>query len=282
MASNFQILPTPSQEEFMFSVRVADTKVRQNLFLSTGKQLTSAVTANANGTSPTTYAEFSWAVNHEKIQVDTAFYSYVYLKCDKPDADHMNFYFGKPKTAEQRNTPFQKFWDTRQYTWPAVLEDLYAVQTNKFPQTSSNGVTTFTASSIFPRYKYRPSVPYNSLILVEQFLSTFPWPSSDLIHEQPVPTDINGSYIGVNMEFPRCLHDKMVFQEKVPAAVIIYGVGSVTPPPSRYPNGQIFPATNFTDWAEFFIEDRQQSVNGLWLRERVKIFPPPIPEPVFQ
>lgn len=280
MPSNLQILPTPSQEEFMFSIRVPDTKFRPDLFLSTGKALTSAITADTNGTNPTTYAEFAWAVNHEKIQTQSAFFSYVYLKCEKADADHLAFFFGKPKTRTEMNTPFQQFWDTRQYTWPAVLEDLWAVDATTFPQTVNNGTGVDSTQRIIPRYRYRPAVPYNSTVLVQQFLSPVPWKQSDLEHPQPVPTDVNGTYIGVRMDFPRCLHPTCTFPELVPGARIIQGVGVANPPPGRNTQRMIFPKTNFTDHAPFFIEDRQQPANGLFLRELVEIYPPPPPKRV--
>jgi hypothetical protein len=280
MASDFQILPTPSQEEFMFAIRVPDTKIRQNLFIAAGITLTSAVTANTLGTDPTTYAQFAWAVNKQKIQTDTAFYNYVYLKCDKSDADHMNFYFGKAKTPDQRNTPFQQFWDTRQYTWPAVLLDLYLVKSN-IPQFFNTGTSVETAPRVIPRYHYRPGVAYNSTVLVRQYLAEVPWSDSDLTHPQPVPTDVNGSYIGAPaINFPRCLHPAIRFPELTPGALVISGAGVINPPIGRNPMNQLFPATNFLDWAPFFIEDRQQPVNGLFLRELIEIFPPPPPKKV--
>jgi hypothetical protein len=41
------------------------------------------------------------------------------------------------------------------------------------------------------------------------------------------------------------------------------------------PKAQIFPATNFSTWVPFFMYDKQQMVNGIWLRESAEIFPPP-------
>ncbi len=261
----------------MFSIRVSDEKVKQNLFLSTGKRLTSAVTANTNGTSPTTYAEFAWAVNHEKQTVDPPYLNYVYLKCDKPDADHMNFYFGKAKTQAERNVPFQSFWDTRQHTWDAVLEDLYLTQST-IPQIINTGSGVEKAPRVIPRYRYRPAFAYNSLIFIQQFLAEVPWKDSDLDHPQPVPTDVNGAYIGAPaINFPRCLHPAIKFPELIPGALIIVGAGVVKPPMGRNNSYQVFPATNFTDLAPFYIEDRQQSANGLFLRELIEIYPPPPP-----
>ena len=255
----FEIIPTPSPSEIQ--IRVWQDANQMSLD-----------TIPAIGTA---YGDTTLPVSPKLLE----YTAYKYVAMTK-DGDDLWFYFGKPKTTTEKNTPFRTYYDNRQYTWPSVLEDLYAVESSVFPQAVNNGTTTDTTPSIFPRYKYRPAVPYNSLVMVEQFLAPEPWNPHDLIHPQPVPTDVNGSYVGVSMNYERCLHGTMVFEEKVPAATIIYGVGSLVPPIGRNPRKQIFPETNFTDWAEFFIEDRQQPVNGLWLRERVKIFPPPIPEPI--
>lgn len=279
MASDFQILPTPSPEEFSFSIRVPDRKINTGLLLKPGSTLISAQTAAKNGTAATTYSQFLWAVNQERVAEEFA--SYVYLKCEKQGADYTTFYFGKARTDAERNTPFAQYRDNRQYTWPAVLEDLYIISST-VQQYINTGSGTDAVARYLPRYKYRPAVSYNSRIIVRQYLSEIPWPDGAMEHEQPVPTDINADFIGLNINFERCLHDTARFRELTPGAQIVYGAGIVNPPLDRSLGGQLFPATNFTDWQDFFIEDRQQQVNGLWLRESVQIFPPPTPEAVIR
>ncbi len=257
----FEVLPTPNPAEVMIRVW-----------------------QDANQTDPTniptlyqTYKSCPWS---SKPKVEK-FGDYVYVDMSK-EKDDLWFYFGENKTQAEKQVPYRAYTGNRQYTWPAVLEDLYAVQTAAFPQTANTGSAVASTPSIFPRYRYRPQVPYNSLIKVEQFISPTPWNQEDLMHEQPVPTDVNGSYVGVSMQFERCLHGTMKFTEKVPAASIVYGVGLITPPPSRSTNGtQVFPATNFLDWDEFIIEDNVSIVNGMYIREMVTIYPPPVPDPVF-
>jgi len=68
----------------------------------------------------------------------------------------------------------------------------------------------------------------------------------------------------------------------VPGASIVQGVGMANPPLGRDPTKMVFPATNFTDWSPFVIEDKQQPTNGLWLRERVTIYPPTQPDTIVQ
>lgn len=258
----FEVLPTPNPAEVMIRVW-----------------------QDANQVDPTNipalYATYKASPLPAKPKVEK-FGDYIYVDMSK-EGDDLYFYFGKAKTqAQKSNEPFRTYSSKRQYTWPAVLEDLYAVQTSAFPQSANNGASISTTPSIFPRYKYRPQVPYNSDIKVEQFISPTPWNAIDLQHPQPVPTDVNGSYVGVNMQYERCLHGRMVFKEKVPSALIVFGVGLATPPPNRLPNGtQVFPETNFLDWAEFVIEDSVSIVNGMYVREKVTIYPPPLPDPVF-
>lgn len=279
MASDFQILPTPNPEEFSFSIRVPDRKVNTGLLLKPGSTLVSAQTAFRTGGTATKYSEFLWAVNQERVA--DGFADYVYLKCEKSGADYITFFFGKSRTAAERSEPFAQYRDNRQYTWPAVLEDLYVISSS-IKQYINTGSGYDQAPRYLPRYKFRPSVSYNSRIIVRQYLSEVPWPDGELEHEQPVPTDINADYIGLNINFERCLHDTARFRETTPGASIVYGAGIVNPPLDRQPTVQIFPATNFTDWQEFYVEDRQQQVNGLWLRESVQIFPPPTPESVIR
>jgi hypothetical protein len=260
----FDLLPSPDPSQFSFRVR-EDAKDFQPTLLPT---------------YGTRYAAANWLKTKPRVTFE-GFKDYVYTHCERTD-QYLWFYFGKNKTPAQRSTPFRTFYDTRGYVWPAVLEDVYIVQSTTFVQSTYNGTATVTSPSLFPRYRYRPSVSVSSVIKVEQFLAETPWSEQELTHEQPVPTDVNASYLGVSVDFPRCLHGDITFRELVPGASIVSGVGMVTPPLGRDPTRMIFPATNFTDWSPFIIEDKQQPTNGLWLRERVTIYPPPQPETTFQ
>lgn len=281
MPSDFQVLTTPHQEEFMFSVRIPQDKIGPGLVFPDGSTLLSAQSASIERKKPTAYKQCGWTVGREFLNKFPAYGDYVYLKSEKGDADHVTLFFGKPKTPATRNKPFNKFYDTRQYTWPAVLEDLWVAKVNGFPQVVNNGTTTDTTDRLLPRYRFRPAVAYNSNIKVEQFISEIAWPESELIHEQPIPTDIDGFYVGLSIGFQRCLHPRVEFP-RINSESVVYGVGVTPAPLGRNTNKQVFPATNFLDWAPFVIEDRQQAVNGLWIRERVTIFPPPAPEEVIQ
>lgn len=267
----------------MFSVRVPQDRVGPGLVFQDGSTLLSAQSASVERKKkkPTTFRQCGWTVGREFLSKFPGYGDYVYLRSEKEGADYVTLFFGKPKTTQQRNKPFNYWYDTRQYTWPAVLEDLWVAKVIGFPQAVNVGENTETADRLLPRYRYRPAVSHNSVIKVEQFLSDVAWPESELIHAQPMPTDIDGFYVGLSIRFERCLHPTVIFP-RLGSESVTYGVGASPVPMGRNVNRQIFPATNFLDWSPFVIEDRQQPTNGLWLRERVTIFPPSPPEEVLQ
>jgi len=282
MASDFQLLDTPHQEEFKFSVRIPQDRIGPKLVFPDGTTLLSAQSASLEGKKPTSFKQCGWAVGKEMLQKFDGYGDYVYLKSGKPGADYITLFFGKPKTVAEKNKPFNTYPDTRQYTWPAVLEDQFVNKVNDFPLTVNTAAGIKQTERLLPRYRYRPPVPYNSITKVEQFLSTSAWSESELTHEQPVPTDIDAFYVGLQINFQRCLHPRLEFPNKNNSESTVHGVGVVPAPIGRNSMKQIFPATNFLDWAPFVIQDNQIPVDGLWLRERITIYPPPPPDDVIQ
>lgn len=257
----FDLLPTPDPSQLSFRVKEHAADFQATQMPAVG----------------TRYAQCSMLPVRPKIQLE-GYNDYVYIMCQR-EGDLLWFYFGKNKTPAQRNTPFRSFPDNKDFVWPAVLERIDIIRSS-FVQSVYTGTTTQTAPSYFPRYRSRPPVPYNSAVLVEQFLAEVPWEREDLTHPQPVPTDVNGVYLGMSINFPRCLHGTEIFPELIPGAQVVEGAGSQDPIGDLNTGYMLFPATNFRDWAPFVYSDTQQPTNGLWLREKVTIYPPPIPKSI--
>ena len=226
----------------------------------------------------TAYNQISKQITNPRVN-ECGFGSYVFTNSIQ-DGNDIWLCFGKPKTEAEKNTPFRTSYSTRLYPWPPVLELLKIVRTNVFPQAVNTGTSTVTAPRYFPRYKYRPTPSVSSVIKIDQFLAPTPFDGQALIHPQPIPTDINGHYLGLTINFPRCLHPRVILDENVPGAFIVDGQGTVDVSATGNTTRQIFPATNFLDWSQFILEDQCQPVNGLYLRERITIYPPFRPQSI--
>lgn len=264
MQVQYEILSTPSPLEVAFRICVDPVRFGPNDLPADGQ---SFITCDVIKTKPKFLVE------------NYADYRYTYAQRDQ---NGMWLHFAKAKTARERDTPFKTFYTTRSYPWPAVLEDLYFVQ-SATPIFSYDGQESRATPRLLPRYTYRPAVTVDSLCKVEQFLSPIEWPKNAFIHPQPIPTDVNGSYLGVSVDFPKCLHPRVEFPEfDFGNSNIIFGVGVRDAPLGRNPSKMSFPATNFTDWTSFIVSDVQEPTNGVWLRERTTIFPPTPPEAVIQ
>ena len=260
----FNILPTPNPEEIMFRVKQPGT-----IFKSTQMP-----------TFGTPYSQCGILSVKSAVQLQ-GYGSYVYVMCQR-DKENMWFYFGKARTQAERDTPFRTYYTKQNHPWDAVLEDIYFVKGAKNVSTASGSATAVTVEPVYyPRYRYRPAVTVNSLVRIDLYLAEVPWDKAQLRHEQPVPTDVQGSYAGIDVSFPRCLHGKVTFPEAVPGAQVVTGVGMENPPSGRNPAKMIFPATNFTDWTTYVLDDQQEPVNGLYLRQKKTIIPPTVPETVF-
>ena len=135
-----------------------------------------------------------------------------------------------------------------------------------------------TAPRYFAKYSFKPTPNVSSVVMIEEFLAEVPYPQNVLTHIQPIPTDISGDFLGLSLNFPRCLHPKVIFETNVPGASKVSGQGTVDVTGSWNPTKQEFPATNFLDWAPFIIEDDVRPVNGQFYRSRVTIYPPVPPE----
>ena len=110
----------------------------------------------------TSYGESSFLSAKPRIQLQ-GFKDYVLLNISK-DGDNLWFKYGKNKVQTDQATRFRTYFTTRRFTWPAVLDDLYIVETREFEQAVYNGTTTQTQPSYFPRYTFRPAASVSTIV----------------------------------------------------------------------------------------------------------------------
>lgn len=259
----FRMVPTPNSRELAFVVKETSATFNPTEVPETG----------------TAYKDSSFLSVKPRIQLQ-GFEDYVLLTITA-DGEFLWFKYGKNKAATEQATKFWTYFSSRRFTWPAVLEDLYVVQTQDFKQAVFDGTSTQTQPSYFPRYTFRPAVSLSSVVMIEQFLSPEGWSKAALTHRQPIPTGVHASWVGLEFDFQECLHPAIVIPEKVPGAHIVPGVGVLASPTSRNLQRKYIPETNFLNWAPFVYEDTVQWSEGFMLRERITYFPPALPPEVF-
>jgi hypothetical protein len=150
-------------------------------------------------------------------------------------------------------TPFRSYPTTEDYSWPAVLKDLGSIM--KRVVTNGDQNNYFLGS----RYAYIEGVKVATKVLVEEFLSSTPFPDTFIEGEEPIPLPIDAKVYDGRISFPPCLHPAI---EITPRYESSYGGASYAgviyfedhlPQNSTldFSSVQKFPRTNFLSWSVF-------------------------------
>jgi hypothetical protein len=248
MAATFQTIPTANPAESAFVLTVDDN-------------LITPLTLPAAGT---TYAQ--WTLGQRERTKDTEWDDYIFVDTVDAAPGRRAFVFGKSHGESTINTPFETIWDTEFHRWPAVVSHQLKVLLISNVASQSDGHLT-------NRYLIKSAVEGNSLVKIEHFQNAVSWPQSAFRHPVPITDDLklpelSDDSVGLNkIVVNDCLHGEIKLYERVAnsfAEVNLNGSGL----------GHTIPATNFTDWAPYVLRDTQKQSNGLWVREKVTVFPP--------
>ncbi len=176
-------------------------------------------------------------------------------------------------TDEQRNTPYRSTWSFGDHYWHPILESLIFYEDKNFPRTTNGGrggqTAIITGPTYYVREVYRPSVTEGSRFFTEEFFSDVPYDIP--YYPVPIPTAVSYDLPGVRGSFPECLHPKIIVPATQTAdASFVLGLQGGA---SGVLQGQLFPATNFTEWEPYVVAHQQNFQNG-YLAKRVTVYPP--------
>jgi len=277
MASDFQFHATPDPTRFTFSIRVSQERLNRGSVINYFTQQKLA--------RYTPYKQFNILPQFPR---SSEFGDYVYTYSQDAAPDVIDFFFAPPLTNEERNKPFETIWSSRAYPWPAVLYSL------DFPVANAGTISAVA----FQRRVFTPSITADSDIKIEHFLSERPWPQNEVGTNPPIPTDVSGTQVvqlgttsnvfrfaQIQVNIGRCLHPEVRLSGPGGAglvnAQIVQNAGTIPQINMASPTaGQFFPATNYADWQPFVINDVVQPQRGMYLREKVTIYPPIKPPPI--
>lgn len=206
--------------------------------------------------------------------------NYVYVR-KRPLGDGViRFFWAKNKTEEEKNTPYRETPSFGNHYWPPMLLLLRFIPDRNFPITTqgANG-QMIVGYRHYVREVFIPGANEGSLFITREFFAAEKFDIGQ--HPVPEPTAVSYDYLGARGSFPECLHDRI----RIPAmrtAFASYTTGGGSAGASGVLAGQIFPATNFTEWAPYIVSDKQVETEEGWKREQVEVFPPPIPDTIIR
>lgn len=249
MAATFQTIPTANPSESAFVLTVDDNLITPDTLPAVG----------------TRYS--AWPLGQRDRTQDTEWDNYVFVDTTDAAPGRRAFVFGKQHNAATKNVPFETVWDTEFYRWPTVV-----VQRLRLLESSnSNSVDRWLRD----KWLIKSAAEVNSLIKIERFQDASPWEASALRHITPITDDLRiPQAFTDDLTINDCLHEEIRFDgedERIGApttkrVIDSNGVGSSL--------GYTVPATNFADWTPFVLRDSQKQSNGLWVREKVTVYPP--------
>ena len=247
MSAIFQTIPTMDPAESAFVLTLDDNLVLPSNVPAVGTRWR------------------DWELGQKHRTIDSEWNDYVYVDSREAGPGQRGFVFGKNKSAAELLVPFESYWDNEFYSWPEVLTQTLPYRT-AFVSTYPSSISTTFANYL--DYFVKSPAEVESLVKIERFQNAIPWPESSLRHRKPITSDVKfaGGTVVQN-----CLHGKIVVPSVVP--------GTSTTQLNVDPDtgslmAREYPATNFTDWAPFVLRDGQKQINGMWVREKVTIYPP--------
>lgn len=248
MAATFQTIPTANPAESAFVLTVDDNLITPATLPVVG----------------TTYA--NWELGQRERTVDTEWNDYVFTETLDAAPGRRAFLFGKSHGAATVDVPYETVWDNEDHQWPKVVTQQLKVLVFFMSNPGSN-------SSVLSKFFVKSDYAGSSLIKIERFQNAFPWDVNKLRHPVPITDDLDiseGVYDDEGSKIENCLHGEIRLLSRAD------GNGNAWKNVESPDGGLGFtiPATNFTDWAPYVKRDTQRRSNGLWVREKVTVFPP--------
>lgn len=221
------------------------------------------------------------------VDYQQRFGSFILTGTENRYAGFITLLFSKDKTStvlndpNNPNTPVRTNAETKSgHYWHPILKRLDFVPTS-FPYTQINfnggGAQVIQQAARYViRQVYIPGTSEGTKFIT----SIFQAPTQFLIPqwESPVPTEVSFHYVNLSGSFPSCLHKTMTLQSLLGTIGYVNSSGPTATP--EVLKGQIFPATNFTGWEEYVLDDSQKLVNGVWVRTQIKVVPPEEPKEI--
>lgn len=261
--NTFKSVPTPDPNEMSFRVRASASSIFPS-------QIPKKFTP---------FKKCDRAINKSRV-LQQKIGSYLYSSFTE-EGDYLWFCFARPKTDEEKSTPFETQYEREFYHWPEILVSLSFLSADTIP--------FFGGDEWIITQKSRAAYDGLTRIKVEKFTS--PTPFAPAAARSPQPGVISWNFGNTKGQTNECLHGRI----RVPGT---YWRGSATVSTSNFyahtanygtpPTGAgattplygvgtyLIDATNETTWTDHVISDKQtfdQQSGVYYLERRTAIAP---------
>lgn len=222
------------------------------------------------------------------LALPTRYGNYVYNRSETTTSSErepaISFIYAMGKTVEEANVPFRETTVKRNHPWPpmllalALIPDYTFLRQGKGYNPTSNEISEVVAPSYYVREVFVPGVNEGTKMVKREYFGPRPFeiPQTPV----PVPTAVSYDINGVRGSFPECLHPDILIQSaRSGIAQVVAGVVSEV---GGALEGQLFPATNFKEWAPYIASDTQDQDGPGWYRVQWVAIPPPLPKVIVQ
>lgn len=237
-----------------------------------------AITASYPVINTTTYGDLSILVEPKPDGDTTTYNDYVLRRIEKVAGSlFARLYFTRNITNPLDEAPFQTVQEfDPDFSWDPILYQVKFLEDRQAPFATAgpNGNTIFTPR-YFPRAFYTDA-QRGALILTEHFVASSPVECGYL--EQPMGTTVSYDFHNVHDTFGKCLHPRLVFDAKQGAFTAYNAATDAAVSVSGSISGQIFEATNFTEWEAYVFSFRVVRKGLLFEVIRQTAVPPELPE----
>lgn len=203
-------------------------------------------------------------------RVIPALQGYRLIHAEKSGKLQRRFYFGRTRTATERDEAFKTRWVKRMWHWDTVLLKLW-FEEGSLPLTAVDADGEIqTANRVHERSKYRQGKMYPTWFRIRHFLSEQPFPRKRQV--TPITDSIHWSFDGHRGSFPECLHPGARFPSYQTSGNVIFGAGTPSVEIGSDIVAQEYPPTSMQDWEKYPIEDdRREVIAGGLMEHRILV-----------
>jgi len=197
---------------------------------------------------------------------------YVLTRVTGADGGYNAYWFAKPKSELERNTPYkEEAGRSRHYEWPAVLHGILFAEDRDFPVEVQTGVNLTT---LRPRLVARVAKTPRTFALCRTVVKSYLSPTPFRPPQRPQPATSEVEWV-INGQAERleCLHEQLTLPAAGGNWSPKFTVGQVKGLPTEL---RIFPATPLVDWEPFVVSQShdQRESDGLYELVEEWLMPP--------